>query len=202
MYAYPGHVSDGLIEVMAHKPKMAHYLDMPLQHGDPARSPLHRPSRMETVYDHLAKLRAAMPDIALRTTFIAGYPGETEKEFQGLLDFVAQPISTASAPSVSAPSRHPGTLANAVPEEVKGSAGRASWNCSSPSACARSSVVHSTMDVLVEGVGESARGEPLLLARSSHDTPEVDSLVPIAGVRDDLAGPAHASSDHRGTRES
>ena len=88
MYAYPGHVSDELIEVMASEPKIVPYLDMPLQHGDPRTlRRMHRPSRLEMVYDHVEKLRAAMPNIALRTTFIVGYPGETEEEFQGLLDF-------------------------------------------------------------------------------------------------------------------
>ncbi|OUC08942.1 hypothetical protein RY27_05985, partial [Litorilinea aerophila] len=79
MYAYPGHVSDELIEVMATQPKIVPYLDMPLQHGDPRTlRRMRRPSRLEMVYDHIEKLRAAMPDIALRTTFIVGYPGETE----------------------------------------------------------------------------------------------------------------------------
>ena len=84
MYAYPGHVSDGLIEVMASQEKIVPYLDMPLQHGDPRTlRRMRRPSRLEMIYDHVEKLRAAMPDIALRTTFIVGYPGETEEEFQG-----------------------------------------------------------------------------------------------------------------------
>ena len=88
MYAYPGHVSDGLIEVMASQEKIVPYLDMPLQHGDPRTlRRMRRPSRLEMIYDHVEKLRAAMPDIALRTTFIVGYPGETEEEFQGLLKF-------------------------------------------------------------------------------------------------------------------
>src|SRR5690606_1383188 len=60
MYAYPGHVSDALIEGMATQPKIAHYLDMPLQHGDPRTlKRMFRPSRMEMVWDHLHKLRAA-----------------------------------------------------------------------------------------------------------------------------------------------
>ncbi len=81
--------SDELIEVMAAQAKIVPYLDMPLQHGDPRTlRRMRRPSRLEMVYDHMSKLRAAMPDIALRTTFIVGYPGETEEEFQGLLDFV------------------------------------------------------------------------------------------------------------------
>ena len=188
MYAYPGHVSDGLIEVMAREPKMAHYLDMPLQHGDPRTlRRMHRPSRMETVYDHLAKLRAAMPDIALRTTFIVGYPGETEEEFQGLLDFVgAAEFDRLGAFRFSAePGTPAATLPNAVPEEVKEERWARLMELQQPISLRKNqALVHSTMDVLVEGVGESTRGEPLLLARSYRDAPEVDGLVLIPGVRD------------------
>ena len=88
MYAYPGHVTDELIEVMATQDKIVPYLDMPLQHGDPRTlRRMRRPSRLEMVYDHMSKLRSAMPDMTLRTTFIVGFPGETEEDFQGLLDF-------------------------------------------------------------------------------------------------------------------
>ena len=192
MYAYPGHVSDGLIEVMAREPKMAHYLDMPLQHGD-ARTlrRMHRPSRMETVYDHLAKLRAAMPDIALRTTFIVGYPGETEEEFQGLLDFVAAAeFDRLGAFRFSAePGTPAATLPNPVPEELKEERWARLMELQQPISLRKNQAqVHNLMDVLVEGVGESTRGEPLLLGRSYRDAPEVDGLVLIPGVRDVAAG--------------
>ncbi len=192
MYAYPGHVSDSLIEVMARERKMAHYLDMPLQHGD-ARTlrRMHRPSRMETVYDHLAKLRAAMPDIALRTTFIVGYPGETEEEFQGLLDFVAAAeFDRLGAFRFSAePGTPAATLPDAVPEDVKEERWARLMELQQPISLRKNQAqVHSLMDVLVEGTGESTRGEPLLLGRSYRDAPEVDGLVLIPGVRDVAAG--------------
>jgi ribosomal protein S12 methylthiotransferase len=192
MYAYPGHVSDGLIEVMAREPKMAHYLDMPLQHGD-ARTlrRMHRPSRMETVYDHLAKLRAAMPDIALRTTFIVGYPGESEEEFQGLLDFVAAAeFDRLGAFRFSAePGTPAATLPNPVAEEVKEERWARLMELQQPISLRKNQAqVHKPMDVLVEGTGESTRGEPLLLGRSYRDAPEVDGLVLIPGMRDVAAG--------------
>jgi ribosomal protein S12 methylthiotransferase len=91
MYAYPGYVTDRLIEVMASNPQVLHYLDMPLQHAHPdTLKRMKRPANVDWVHHTLEKMRAAMPDLTLRTTFIVGYPGETEAEFQTLLDFVKE----------------------------------------------------------------------------------------------------------------
>src|SRR5574341_951338 len=79
MYAYPGYVTDRLIEVMATHPQVLPYLDMPLQHAHPmVLRRMRRPANIEWVHRTLDKMRAAMPELALRTTFIVGYPGETE----------------------------------------------------------------------------------------------------------------------------
>ena len=89
MYAYPGFVTPALVETMAAIPQVCHYLDIPLQHG--AASVLRRmkrPHNVSMVHDTLDRLRAAMPDIAIRSTFIVGFPGETKAEFEELLDFV------------------------------------------------------------------------------------------------------------------
>lgn len=188
MYAYPGHVSDELIEVMATEPKIAHYLDMPLQHGD-ARTlrRMHRPSRLEMVYDHVAKLRAAMPDMTLRTTFIVGYPGETEEEFQGLLDF-AQAIEFDKVGAFTF-SPEPGTPAAALPDPVdeatkQGRYGRLMELQQPISLRKNQAQVGKTLDVLVEGEGRvEGSGAPLLLARSYRDAPEIDGLVLVPGVR-------------------
>ena len=88
MYAYPSRVSSELIEAMASIDNVAHYLDVPLQHGSEATlRRMKRPHNVERVRGFVAELRAAMPDIVLRTSFIAGFPGETQAEFQELLDF-------------------------------------------------------------------------------------------------------------------
>jgi ribosomal protein S12 methylthiotransferase len=89
MYAYPGHVSEKLAETMARHPQIVHYLDVPLQHG--AAGVLRRMRRPspDVAQRMIETLRVAMPDIALRSTFIVGYPGETESEFQELLDFLS-----------------------------------------------------------------------------------------------------------------
>lgn len=97
LYAYPGAVSERLIEVMARQndgnagPQIVHYLDMPLQHAHPdTLRRMRRPANVDWVYRTLEKMRRLIPDLALRTTFIIGYPGETEEEFQALLDFVKE----------------------------------------------------------------------------------------------------------------
>ncbi|MFO7632773.1 MAG: 30S ribosomal protein S12 methylthiotransferase RimO [Caldilinea sp.] len=188
MYAYPGHVSDELIEVMATQAKIAPYLDMPLQHGDPRTlRRMRRPSRLEMVYDHIDRLRAAMPDIALRTTFIVGYPGETEEEFQGLLDF-ARAIEFDKVGAFTF-SPEPGTpsaeLPDQVDDEVKQERYRRLMEVQQPISLRKNQAqVGRLIDVLVEGEGEiEGSGEPLLLARSYRDAPEIDGLVLVPGVR-------------------
>jgi ribosomal protein S12 methylthiotransferase len=89
MYAYPGYVTDHLIEVMATRRQVLPYLDIPLQHAhSKTLYRMKRPSNIDWVHRTLGKMRTAIPDLSIRTTFIVGYPGETEEEFQALLDFV------------------------------------------------------------------------------------------------------------------
>ena len=89
LYTHPAHWSDELIDTIAQCDKVARYIDIPLQHID--ESMLGR-MRRETSRQHIEnliyKLRAGIPDVALRTTFIVGFPGETEEEFASLLDFI------------------------------------------------------------------------------------------------------------------
>ncbi|RME47763.1 MAG: MiaB/RimO family radical SAM methylthiotransferase, partial [Chloroflexi bacterium] len=90
MYAYPGRVTPRLVETMARHPQVCHYIDIPLQHGH--RDVLRRMKRPSdwVAKETIRRLREAMPDIAIRTGFIVGFPGETEEEFQGLLDFIEE----------------------------------------------------------------------------------------------------------------
>ncbi len=187
MYAYPGHVSDELIEVMASQAKIAPYLDIPLQHGhtDTLRR-MRRPSRVNTVYEHVEKLRAAMPDIALRTTFIVGYPGETEEEFQALLDFVeAIEFDKVGAFEFSPePGTPSASLPNQVPDEVKAERYARLMERQQPISLRKNQAqVGKKLQVLVDAEGEvEGSGEPLLVARSYRDAPEVDGLVLIPGI--------------------
>ena len=88
-YAYPAAFPDDVIEVMASEPKICKYLDIPFQHiSDAQLSAMHRRHTKAEALALIARLRAAIPDLALRTTLLVGYPGETEADFAELMEFV------------------------------------------------------------------------------------------------------------------
>ncbi|MDD9270358.1 30S ribosomal protein S12 methylthiotransferase RimO [Paenibacillus sp. GCM10023248] len=90
-YAYPGFFSDELIEVMATNPKVCKYIDMPLQHSeDSILKRMRRPGRQKDTRELVRKIREAIPDVALRTSLIVGFPGETEQDFENLKEFVRE----------------------------------------------------------------------------------------------------------------
>jgi len=89
MYCYPDRFTDELIETMRQEPKVCKYIDLPLQHADnKILKEMNRRGTIEEAETLIGKLRSAMPDITLRTTMITGFPGETEQEFQTMVDFV------------------------------------------------------------------------------------------------------------------
>jgi ribosomal protein S12 methylthiotransferase len=180
MYAYPGHISPHLIEVMAGDPRVCHYLDLPLQHAHPdTLRRMRRPASVSRVRRLIANLREAMPDMALRTSFIVGYPGETDTEFESLLRFVAE--SSFDRVGVFVYSEEEGTPAAAlpdpVPEEVKaGRYDRLMALQQDISLERNQSQVGRTLEVLVEG-----KGDGLSVARSYRDAPEIDGMVLLPG---------------------
>lgn len=197
MYAYPGHVSDELIRVMADEEKIVPYLDIPLQHGDSKTlTRMRRPSRVSMVYEHIAKLREAMPDIALRTTFIVGFPGETETEFSNLLEFIEEIEFDKVGAFTFSP--EPGTpaasLADPVPAELQDERyGRLMEVQQAISLRKNQAQIGRMLDVLIEGEGEyesdaQSDGGPLLIGRSYRDAPEVDGLVLVPGISGVPAG--------------
>jgi ribosomal protein S12 methylthiotransferase len=186
LYAYPGYVTDRLIEVMASRPQIVPYLDMPLQHAHPQTlRRMRRPANIDWVYKTLAKMRLAMPDLALRTTFIVGYPGETEAEFETLLQFVDElRFDRVGAFQFSF---EPGTasepLGDPLPAEVK----QQRWERlmalqQGISLEKNQAFVGRTLPVLVEGQGEIEGGAgKVSIGRSYRDAPEIDGLVLIEG---------------------
>jgi ribosomal protein S12 methylthiotransferase len=180
MYAFPGYVTDRLIETMAARPQIVRYLDMPLQHGHPRTlQRMRRPSNIEWVRRTLANMRAAMPDLALRSTFIVGYPGETEEEFQTLLDFVEE--LQFDRVGVFTFSFEPGTasaaLGDPIPEEVKQERRERLMALQQRSSLAKNqALVGKTLTVLIEG-----NGDGLSVGRSYRDAPEIDGLVIVDG---------------------
>jgi len=180
MYAFPGYVTDRLIEVMATRKQVLSYLDMPLQHAHPKTLyRMRRPSNIDWVHRTLGKMRAAVPNLSIRTTFIVGYPGETEEEYQTLVDFVQEMrfdrVGTFQF------SFEPGTtsepLGDPVPAEIKQERFERLMELQQGiSMQVNQSYVGKTLDVLVEG-----RDKGISIGRSYRDAPEIDGLVFIEG---------------------
>jgi ribosomal protein S12 methylthiotransferase len=176
MYAFPGYVTDRLIDVMASHPQILPYLDIPLQHAHPdTLTRMRRPANMDWVHTTIEKMRRVMPKLAIRTVFIVGYPGETEKEFQALLDFVEEMrFDHVGAFQFSF---EPGTASEAlgdpVPAQVKEERfGRLMELQQNISLQINQSLVGQTLDVLVEGFNDA-----IAVGRSYRDAPEIDGLV-------------------------
>lgn len=180
MYAYPGYVTDELIETMATTPQILPYLDIPLQHGHrETLKRMRRPANIEWVYGTVAKLRQAMPQIAIRTTFIVGYPGETEEEFEGLKQFVQDlqfdrvGVFTysfeASTLSATVSWQVPAALQEARRDELMALQQQISLS-------RNQAQVGRTLDMLVEG-----QGDGLSIGRSYRDAPEIDGLILVPG---------------------
>jgi ribosomal protein S12 methylthiotransferase len=91
LYLYSAGITDRLLEVVAREPRILPYLDMPIQHGsDDVLARMRRPERKRTIRDRVRKFRDAVPDVAIRTTCIVGFPGETEEQFDELLEFLEE----------------------------------------------------------------------------------------------------------------
>lgn len=180
MYAYPGYVTDRLIEVMAERKQILPYLDIPLQHAHPnTLYRMKRPSNIDWVHKTLAKMRAALPDLAIRTTFIVGYPGETNEEFQALMDFIEEiRFDRVGAFKFSF---EPGTSSEALGDPVPADVKEERWERlmstqQNISLQINQSYVGKTLDVLVEGFDNG-----VTIGRSYRDAPEIDGLVLAEG---------------------
>ncbi len=180
LYAYPGYVSESLIELMATQPQVLHYLDMPLQHAHPdVLRRMKRPSDVDWVRRTVETMRKAMPDLALRTTFIVGYPGETEAEFEVLLQFVRE--MAFDKVGVFTFSFEPGTASEAlgdpIPQPLKEERLERLMLLQQEISLARNqALIGKTLDVLVEGVAQG-----LVVGRTYRDAPEIDGLVFLEG---------------------
>lgn len=182
LYAYPGAVSRRLIDVMESKPQVIPYLDIPLQHAHPGvLRRMRRPADVDGVRRTLNDMRARLPGLAVRTTFIVGYPGETEEEFDALSAFLSEmrfdrvgcftywhEAGTASA-----------GLPDDVPPSVKEERRGALMELQQAISLEKNREwVGRRLDVLVEGYREG-----ISVGRSFRDAPEVDGVVLIEGRR-------------------
>jgi ribosomal protein S12 methylthiotransferase len=165
---------------MASHPQVCPYIDLPLQHAHPAvLKRMKRPHDVGKVRGLIARLRRAMPDIALRTTFIVGYPGEREEEFQALLAFLEE--IAFDRVGVFTYSQEEGTEAASLPGQVPQEAKeerrlRAMELQQRISREKNRAFIGRELEVLIEG-----KGEGISIGRSYRDAPEVDGMVLVEG---------------------
>jgi ribosomal protein S12 methylthiotransferase len=183
LYAYPIHFSDELIQTLAETPKIVPYLDMPLQHiNDRLLKRMQRRVNRAETEDLLARLRRAIPNLAMRTTFIVGFPGETDGEFEELCDFVT--ASRFERAGVFPYSLEPGTpaarLPDHLPEEVKQARRDRLMEIQQELAFAWTrEQVGKEIEAIVDGPDPEVPGH--FLARSHADAPDIDCVVRLKG---------------------
>lgn len=210
MYAYPSNFSDACIEAIARTPRVLPYIDMPLQHAsDRMLTSMRRHTTRAHTERLLDKLRAAVPGIAIRTTFISGFPGETEADHRELLDFVRQ--QRFEAVGVFEYSKEPGTVAGtmeadprlAVPAEEKARRRGEVMELQQSIAFARQAAIAAEFDearpertgrrveVLIDAPLRSAgratagvgKGGRLYQGRTSAQAPSIDSVTFVQSAR-------------------
>lgn len=179
-YVYPYPHVDNLLPLMS-EGKILPYLDIPFQHASPRiLKDMRRPAHAEKVLERVEKWRAQCPDIAIRSTFIVGFPGETEEDFETLLDFLEEAQldrvgAFAYSPVEGAPANE---LANPVPEEIKEERLERFMELQAEiSANKLSSLIGKTMQVLIDEAGDEVS-----IGRTYRDAPEIDGQVIIEGV--------------------
>src|SRR5262249_48985819 len=184
LYCYPQFFTEGLYETLSHPQKIIPYLDMPLQHiNDRMLKLMNRRHAGQETEAVLVRLGAAIPGLVLRTTFIVGFPGETEAEFAELLDFVAATrfervgVFTYSFEPDTPAAKLPGHLPAEVAEERRGRL----MAVQQPIAFAfNRSLVGPTLDVLSDA--PAPEGRPLWLGRTYADAPDVDGVAWVRGT--------------------
>ncbi|MSU40959.1 MAG: 30S ribosomal protein S12 methylthiotransferase RimO [Pedosphaera sp.] len=210
LYTHPAHWTDELIRTIAECPKVARYVDMPLQHiHDLMLERMRRETDSRHIRDLIARIRAGVPGIALRTTFIVGFPGETERCFETLLDFIGETkferlgIFAYSREESTRAGGMRGQCAEATKQERRQRAMAAQREVSRAMGAA---MVGRQLNVLVEGTAEGAAAESAevrswehglirqsaprqkalgagkyLVARGESDAPDIDGRVYVRG---------------------
>ena len=184
-YVYPYPHVDEVIPLMA-EGKILPYLDIPFQHANPRILKLmKRPAASEKTLERIQAWRKICPDLTIRSTFIAGFPGETEAEFQELLDFLTDaqldrvgcfaysPVDGAKA----------NDLPDAVPAELREERqARFMAHQAKISKKRLKAKIGREIDVLIDRLAEDEKGNRIAVGRSKADAPEIDGLVYVTGV--------------------
>lgn len=179
LYAFPAHVTDELIDVMANEEKICKYIDMPLQHiSDHILKSQNRNITTQGTRDLIKKFQDKIPAGSLRTTFIVGLPGETEADFEEMVDFAK--AARFEKAGVFVYSREEGTPAYAMPNQVAEATKRKRMDILMRAQQVISKEIQQqylgrTFKVLIE---EKEKGEEnIYLGRTEYDAPEVDGIV-------------------------
>lgn len=186
MYCYPNNFTDELIETFASLDKVCKYVDLPLQHAsNRLLASMNRYDTREEVETLLAKLRKRIPGIVIRTTFIVGFPGETDADFEELKNFVEQ--QRFENAGVFAYSQEEGTVAGAMPNQIPDEIKQERYHELMALQAQISEEIHKdtegqTLEVLVEGIEEDGSG--LHYGRSYREAPDIDGLVFIENPGD------------------
>ena len=186
-YAYPRNFPQGLIDHMASSKKVVPYLDMPLQHiSDNVLALMKRGTRGETIRKRVGELRTALPNLALRTTFIVGYPGETEEDHKQLLEFVREAKFDRLGAFIF--SREEGTpshdLPNQVPEEVKERRyNELMFVQREVSRELNEAMIGREVEVMVERVSEES--DLVVVGRVAQQAPDIDGVTYL-GLHEEL----------------
>lgn len=186
MYCYPNNFTDELIEIFASLDKVCKYVDLPLQHAsNRLLASMNRYDTKEEVETLLAKLRKRIPGIVIRTTFIVGFPGETDADFEELKEFVEQ--QRFENAGVFAYSQEEGTVAGAMPNQIPDEIKQERYHELMALQAQISEEIHKdtegqTLEVLVEGIEEDGSG--LHYGRSYREAPDIDGLVFIENPGD------------------
>ena len=179
MYMYPNTFTDELIEAFATLPKLCHYVDLPLQHASQRLlRAMNRHDSMAHTRELLAKLRKRIPDIVIRTTFIVGFPGETDEDFEELKRFVEE--ERFENAGVFTYSREEGTAAAEMPGQIPDAVKEDRYNELMAIQAGISEELHKAeegkeLEVVVEGYNED--GENLAEARSYREAPDIDGMI-------------------------
>lgn len=181
LYAYPDGIGDGLIRLMRDEEKVCKYLDVPLQHiSDPLLKRMNRRSSEAGIKELIGKLRSEIPGVSLRTTFIVGFPGETEEDFRKLLHFVEE--VQFDRMGVFCYSREEGTdaalMTDQVSERIKRERYKKLMRAQARVSFKRNrSLIDTLEDAIVEGYSEET--DLLLKGRTSKQAPDIDGQVYI-----------------------
>lgn len=186
MYCYPNNFTDELIETFASLDKVCKYVDLPLQHAsNRLLASMNRYDTREEVETLLVKLRKRIPGIVIRTTFIVGFPGETDADFEELKEFVEQ--QRFENAGVFAYSQEEGTVAGAMPNQIPDEIKQERYHELMALQAQISEEIHKdtegqSLEVLVEGIEEDGSG--LHYGRSYREAPDIDGLVFIENPGD------------------